>query len=115
MKPGVRPFAESGLEHFTGLKRVVKTRSINTINWIFLPKIKLYSLNHILASSNCMHMRISVQLSTLLSLQKLHPDIQTKILFLMFQNLRNHDALWEIKSVADPEGVQPSRLFKHFI
>ena len=57
-----------------------------------------------------MHMRIFVHLSTPLSMQKLYPDIQTKILFLMFQNLRNHDALWEIKSAADPEGVQGGSL-----
>ena len=57
------------LEHFTGLKWAVKIRSINTINWIFLPKFKLNSYNPILALSSCTHMRI-LFISTPLSMQK---------------------------------------------
>ena len=56
------------LEHFTGLKWAVKTRSINTISWIFLPKIKLNSKNPKLASSSCTQMRIFVSMP--LSMQK---------------------------------------------
>ena len=68
---GLALLREMLLEHFTGLKWPVKTHSINTINRIFLPKIKLNSKNPILASSSCTHMRIFV--STPLSMQKASP------------------------------------------
>ena len=38
---GFSPFVENGLREFLRAKWAMKTRSINTINWIFLPKIKL--------------------------------------------------------------------------
>ena len=41
LSQGFGPIAENGFKHFTGLKCALKTRNINTINSIFLPKIKL--------------------------------------------------------------------------
>ena len=58
------------LENCTGLKCAMKTRSINTIDWIFLPKIKLNGETPILASSSCRLMHIFICLSTPLSMQK---------------------------------------------